>query len=98
MSGAARVEDGDGVAAARLRREYRRFVRAGHPDVGGDPEVFAAELRRWQELLAPAGPAPAAPPAPGEPQVTFYRRGPWPVRCGRVVVAAVRRRRRTRVR
>lgn len=26
------------------RAAYRRFVRAHHPDVGGDPEVFAAGL------------------------------------------------------
>ncbi|KRV49299.1 hypothetical protein AQ490_03655 [Wenjunlia vitaminophila] len=37
-------------------------------------------------------------PVPGEPRVTAYRRGSWPVRCGRALAAALRRRRRTRVR
>ncbi|SEF89412.1 hypothetical protein SAMN04489712_102413 [Thermomonospora echinospora] len=28
------------------RAAFRAWVRAHHPDVGGDPETFAAELRR----------------------------------------------------
>lgn len=28
------------------RAEIRAFIRANHPDVGGDPEVFAAGLAR----------------------------------------------------
>lgn len=81
----------------RLRREYRAFVRASHPDRGGDPELFASELRRWQAALDPS----AGSGGSGEPRthrVTAFRRGPWPVRCGRALAAAVRRRRRTRVR
>lgn len=32
----------NGGAEARAR--YRRFVKEHHPDVGGDPEVFAAGI------------------------------------------------------
>ncbi|GGO81234.1 hypothetical protein GCM10012280_04960 [Wenjunlia tyrosinilytica] len=70
------------------------FVRTCHPDRGGDPEVFAAELLLWRARLA-GGSSPGA--GPGGHRVSAYRRGPWPVRCGRAVAAAVRRRRRTRV-
>jgi hypothetical protein len=85
--------DGTQTAQVRLRQEYRAFLRASHPDRGGDPEVFAAELRHWRALLAGEAGAPD-----GEPRVTAFRRGPWPVRMGRAFTAAVRRRRRTRVR
>ncbi|KAA9155395.1 hypothetical protein FPZ12_029860 [Amycolatopsis acidicola] len=45
------------------KAEYRRFVRAHHPDVGGDPEVFAEGIRRFQA----ARDRPAAP-------IVFVRR------------------------
>lgn len=32
------------------RSAVRAFVRAHHPDVGGDPEVFTAGLRRLREF------------------------------------------------
>ncbi|HVX42847.1 MAG TPA: hypothetical protein VHC49_03130 [Mycobacteriales bacterium] len=49
------------------RKAYREFIRTHHPDIGGDPEVFAAglaELRnaapisgtfaeRWPDWVAP---------------------------------------------
>jgi hypothetical protein len=31
------------------RAEFRAWVRAHHPDAGGDPAVFAAGLRRRRE-------------------------------------------------
>jgi hypothetical protein len=31
------------------RAEIRAFVRANHPDVGGDPETFAAGLARLRD-------------------------------------------------
>ncbi len=34
------ADTGDAEARAR----YRRFVKEHHPDVGGDPEVFAAGI------------------------------------------------------
>jgi hypothetical protein len=33
---------------AGQRREFRAWVRAHHPDAGGDPGEFAAGLRRWR--------------------------------------------------
>ncbi|MCY7365534.1 MAG: hypothetical protein LH469_09555 [Frankiaceae bacterium] len=48
----------------RTPSEFRAFVRRHHPDVGGDPEVFAAGVAAWR-----AGSAPAAAPT-----VVFYRK------------------------
>jgi hypothetical protein len=36
---------------AGLRREYRTWVRAHHPDAGGDPGAFAAGLGHWRDRL-----------------------------------------------
>lgn len=36
---------------AEARRRYRAFIRAHHPDAGGDPEVFAAGLARLRARL-----------------------------------------------
>lgn len=41
----------------RTPSEFRAFVRRHHPDVGGDPEVFAAGVAAWR-----AGSAPTAAP------------------------------------
>jgi hypothetical protein len=50
----------------RARREFRAWVRACHPDAGGDPEEFAAGLSRWRTQFAiPAG--------CGEAEVTVFR-------------------------
>jgi hypothetical protein len=61
-------------AAARRRAEIRAFARTHHPDVGGDPDVFAAGLRRLR--LGPAGPGDgrrrAGDEYPGE--LTTHRR------------------------
>ncbi|OXM75180.1 MULTISPECIES: hypothetical protein [Amycolatopsis] len=39
------------------RDAYRAFVRAHHPDVGGDPELFREGLRRFHAArTAPANP------------------------------------------
>lgn len=35
------------------RRRYRAFIRANHPDAGGDPEVFAAGLERLRARARP---------------------------------------------
>ena len=37
------------------RAAYRRWVRDHHPDVGGDPEEFAAGLARLREGTSRAG-------------------------------------------
>lgn len=35
-----------------IRLEIRAFVRAQHPDVGGDPDTFAAGLAKLRERLS----------------------------------------------
>ncbi|GAA0338950.1 hypothetical protein NE235_27600 [Actinoallomurus spadix] len=51
------------------RHEFSVWVRAHHPDVGGDPERFAAGLDRWRAGAGEAG------------NVTVFRsrRGLWPI-------------------
>ncbi|NIH79740.1 hypothetical protein [Amycolatopsis viridis] len=48
------------------RDAFRAFVRAHHPDVGGDPEVFREGLRRFQ--------AARARPAARAGRIVFVRR------------------------
>ncbi|SNQ51601.1 conserved hypothetical protein [Frankia canadensis] len=70
-----RARPAGGEAAAARRREQRRaFIRAHHPDVGGDPVLFAKGLRVWADVGdgRPVGPAgPATRPGSGP---TAYRR------------------------
>jgi hypothetical protein len=33
---------------AQERRDFRAWVRAHHPDAGGDPEAFVAGLTAWR--------------------------------------------------
>jgi hypothetical protein len=40
---------GPGSGGEPHRSLVRAFVRANHPDVGGDPELFVAGLRRLRE-------------------------------------------------
>jgi hypothetical protein len=49
------------------KRAFRAWVRAHHPDLGGDPEVFAQGLRQWRARLTGLPPAPPV-------TVTVYRR------------------------
>jgi hypothetical protein len=63
------------VTAARRtpqeRHAYRAFLRAHHPDLGGDPSAFVEGLARWRD--------PVPPPAPvstDRPFVHHRRRGP----------------------
>ena len=42
---------------AGSRAAFRRWARENHPDVGGDPELFAAGVRavregRWEQFVA----------------------------------------------
>ncbi|MYW89659.1 hypothetical protein G3I59_03225 [Amycolatopsis rubida] len=71
---------------------YRRFVRTHHPDVGGDPDEFAAGLREFRpgphhEIAEGTEPAP-----PGEPLVFVRRSRGVP----RLLAALSERRRRKR--
>ena len=50
-------------------RAFRAWVRAHHPDLGGDPEAFAEGLRQWRARMT------GLPSVPGPPVVvTVYRR------------------------
>ncbi|GAB3684031.1 hypothetical protein [Saccharopolyspora tripterygii] len=40
------------------RSRYRAFVRAHHPDAGGDPEVFAAGLEHFRARARPSDDRP----------------------------------------
>ncbi|QBI52715.1 hypothetical protein [Streptomonospora litoralis] len=67
------------------RREFRVWVRRNHPDRGGDPEVFAAGLRRRRAGTGAGAPDAAATEAHRAP------RGPVGL-----MTALVRRRMRAR--
>ncbi|MCX9193734.1 hypothetical protein C3Y87_20590 [Carbonactinospora thermoautotrophica] len=49
------------------KQAFRAWVRAHHPDLGGDPETFAQGLDEWRTTLD------GRPPTAGA-QVTAYRR------------------------
>ena len=68
--------------AYEARRRRREFIRAYHPDRGGDPEIFAAGLRAFG-----AGPEPDAGPLP---QVVIIRRRAWPIRQAAEVARRLR--------
>nr|BFE59629.1 hypothetical protein GCM10020063_041550 [Dactylosporangium thailandense] len=72
-----------------LQRRARRraFIRAHHPDLGGDAAVFVAGLAAFDE--------PAAPGASRRVRVTVVRRRPLLVRLLRILA---RHRRPARVR
>jgi len=74
------VTDIGGEDGGRRRRE---FIRAHHPDLGGDAETFIAGLRGFDDGADPADPDP-----PPRPRVTVIPHQPWP---SRLVTAAVQR-------
>jgi hypothetical protein len=59
------------------RREFRAWVRAHHPDRGGDPESFVAGLVAWRQRRRPARNVGAA-----RADVTVFRtqHGLWRLR------------------
>jgi hypothetical protein len=59
---------------AQQRRDFRAWVRAHHPDAGGDPDSFMAGLEAWRKRHAPA-----VRPAPARADVTVFRtrHGMW---------------------
>jgi hypothetical protein len=84
--------------AGRGSAEYWAFVRANHPDAGGDPEVFVAGLRQWQ---AARGHASAERTRPGDRfdgPISFFRtRSGVPREVDRLARWWERRRHRPRV-
>ena len=66
--------------ARETRRRRREFIRAHHPDRGGDRDFFVAGLRAFDAEYEQA-PGPL-------PRVIVVKRRPWPVRP---VIAAARR-------
>jgi hypothetical protein len=79
-------DDSDG----QRRREFRAWVRAHHPDAGGDPEAFMAGLSAWRRRSGRPGTVAGA-----RSEVTVFRarHGVW-----RLARWWRRRRRTTRVR
>lgn len=62
---------------AAARAALRAFVRAHHPDVGGDPEVFArglAELRRAERRARFGADGPTARDDRGDAPIVVVRR------------------------
>jgi hypothetical protein len=59
---------------AQERRDFRAWVRAHHPDAGGDSEAFVAGLTAWRRRRGVARGAPVA-----RPEVTVFRsrHGMW---------------------
>ena len=45
------------------KRAFRAWVRAHHPDLGGDPEAFAEGLRQWRARMTGLPPVPGPPAA-----------------------------------
>ncbi len=68
-------KDQDKDENGRTRREYRAWVRTHHPDAGGDPDNFAAELPARQQRLA--GRASEGRPVAATVTVFRTRHGFW---------------------
>lgn len=66
----------------------RAVARAHHPDVGGDPDVYAAELAAVERRFVPAPATFGTAPATLEP-ITL-RRSVWKHRKRSVTTAVVR--------
>jgi hypothetical protein len=67
------------------RRARRDFIRAHHPDAGGNHDDFITGLA---DLDAGPRPSPAARPTP----VTVVSRSAWPVSLTTIVLRRIRRR------
>jgi len=57
------------AADEQHKAAFRRWARENHPDVGGDPEVFAAGLQAAREGRFNA---PIAPPSAEPSRTTVY--------------------------
>lgn len=85
------------------RRAFREFVRTYHPDVGGDPAVFAAGVAAYRSGRPIPAPRPLPSLRPDDPrldaELVFRRthRGPFAL-IDYVARRRARRRRAPRVR
>jgi hypothetical protein len=76
---------------------YWAFIRANHPDVGGDPDVFVAGLRQWHAARGLA-PEPTQPGDRFDGPISFFRtRSGVPGEVHRLTRWWERRRNRPRV-
>jgi len=73
------------------RKQRRAFIRAHHPDVGGDSADFIAGLARFD-------PPDATGPAQVQLRVYLVPDQPWPAGIVTAVLRRIRRARRSRVR
>ncbi|MYW05993.1 hypothetical protein [Streptomyces sp. SID3343] len=90
------TEGPGGDERRHLLREYREFIRANHPDRGGDPDEFVAGLERLRALMDAA--PPAATHLSGKAaETTVFRRGRLPGRLWRHLTERQRRRNNPRV-
>jgi hypothetical protein len=64
-------------------RRRREFIRAHHPDRGGDPEVFAAGLRSFDADQEADWPLPL-------PRVVVVAHRTWFVRMANAVIKRLR--------
>ncbi|MEU6645473.1 hypothetical protein ABZ863_23370 [Saccharomonospora sp. NPDC046836] len=80
----------DPAGDAQRRAAFRAFVREHHPDVGGDPEIFAAGLAHFRDGT---GAAPARRDRFDAP-VVFVTSATGPAGAARWVRQWWRRRRR----
>lgn len=81
------------------RSAFRAFVRAHHPDRGGDPDVFVAGLARFGTSAAtPADPGGRTEDDRYDRPVEVVGPLPFPVRVGVAVIRTWHRHRRRRVR
>lgn len=77
------------------RAAYRAFVRAHHPDRGGDPDEFVAGLARFRDGVDP--PAPPDDPRWDRP-VEIVTPLPAPVRVAVALIRTLRWHRGRRLR
>jgi hypothetical protein len=74
-------DEDDEDRAMDVGRRRREFIRAHHPDRGGDTESFISGLRRFDDGQPPADQDPL-------PRVTVFSRQPWPAK---LMTAAIQR-------
>jgi hypothetical protein len=67
--------------AREIRRRRRDFIRAHHPDRGGDTDFFTAGLRAFDTGGDGTGQLP---------KVVFIKRSPWLIRLAIVAARRIR--------